>query len=165
VRRLVLVRHAKSSWKDASLADFDRPLNRRGKRDAPEMGERLAARGADPQLILSSPARRARKTARALAAALDYPADEIEWEEEIYEAGAGTLLHLVRCLDDADGEVLLVGHNPGITDLCRLLSGAPVVNLPTCAVATLAFDRGGWSQVGPDSGELVRLDTPKDPAE
>ncbi|MDF1551520.1 MAG: histidine phosphatase family protein [Deferrisomatales bacterium] len=164
MKRLVLVRHAKSSWKNPGQADFDRPLNQRGKRDAPVMAGRLAAQGIAPNRIVSSPARRARKTAKAIAAALDYPADEIELEEELYEAGVATLLHLVRCLDDADREVLLVGHNPGFTDLCNLLTGAAIANLPTCATATVEFDLASWALVGPASGQLTRFDTPKDPA-
>ena len=165
MRRLVLVRHAKSSWKEPSLADFDRPLNKRGKRDAPVMGQRLAEQQIDPSLIVSSPARRARRTAEVVAEALDYPVDEIEFEDEIYEAGVGALLHLVRCLDDADREVLMVGHNPGFTDLCNLLTNEPLANLPTCATVTVEFDLTSWAQVGPDSGELTRFDYPKRPAE
>ena len=165
MNRLVLVRHAKSSWKDLCRADFDRPLNKRGKRDAPEMGARLAEQGIDPSLIVCSPARRARRTAEALAEALDYPADEIEFEDEIYEAGVDSLLHLVRCLDDADREVLLVGHNPGFTDLCNLLTDEAFANLPTCATATVEFELTSWSQIGPDSGELIHFDYPKRPAE
>lgn len=164
MKRLLLVRHAKSSWKKTGLADRDRPLNRRGKRDAPLLGERLAAKGLAPERIISSPARRAQRTAEALAEALDYPAEEIEWEDEIYEAGVGILLELVRCLNDADQTVLLVGHNPGFTELCNQLTGAALVNLPTCAAALLEFPLRHWSQVAPGGGALVWLDTPKHPA-
>ena len=164
MKRLVLVRHAKSSWKEDGLADRDRPLNRRGKRDAPMLGERLAARGIAPDRIVSSPARRAQRTARVLAAALDYPADAIETAEEIYEASVDTLFHRVRCLDEADQTVVFVGHNPGFTELCNLLTGAQLINLPTCAAALLEFPLPHWSQVAPASGALVWLDTPKHPA-
>ena len=161
MRQLVLLRHAKSSWKDHTLADYDRPLNKRGKSDAPVMGERLAARGIEPSLIISSPARRARRTAEAVADALDYPAEEIEFEEDIYEAGVHTLLHLVRCLDDADREVLLVGHNPGLTELNNLLTGDYIANNPTCGAVVIGFDLPSWNQASPNSGEQKRFDYPK----
>lgn len=161
MKRLVLLRHAKSSWKDASLADFDRPLNKRGKQDAPMMGQRLAGRGLAPDSIVSSPARRARHTARSVAEALDYPEDEIVFEAAIYEAGVADLLQVARHLDDSDDEVVLVGHNPGFTDLCNLLSGETIDNLPTCAAACIVFDLPSWGQIGPQTGELVFFDYPK----
>jgi phosphohistidine phosphatase len=161
VKRLILVRHAKSSWKDASLADFDRPLNKRGKQDVQVMGNRLAQRGIAPDCIVSSPARRARRTARAVAETLDYPEEDILFEDVIYEAGVPDLLQVVRCLDDSDDEVILVGHNPGFTDLCNRLSGETIANLPTCAAACIAFDLSSWSQVGPETGELAFFDYPK----
>lgn len=161
MKRLILVRHAKSSWKDASLADFDRPLNKRGKQDAPMMGQRLADRGIVPDCIVSSPAKRARRTARSVAEALDYPEEDILFEETIYEAGIPDLLWVVRDLDDSDDEVVLVGHNPGFTDLCNLLSGEAIPNLPTCAVACIAFALCSWDQIGPQTGELVFFDYPK----
>lgn len=160
MKRLVLLRHAKSSWSDPSLADFDRPLNKRGKRDAPAMGLRLANLGIDPDQIISSPAKRARRTATAVAAALDFPREEIEFADAIYGADCDTLLDIVRGLGNAD-EVLLVGHNPGFTDLGNMLTDSPIDNLPTCGVVILDFDVSSWSQVGLGDGLRVAYDSPK----
>src|SRR5688500_4533393 len=115
LKTLVLVRHAKSSWKDASLPDRDRPLNRRGKRDAPEMGRRLAQLVGTPDLIVSSPAARALATARVFAEAVDYPVDGIREEERIYEAAPTEILDVIRDIDDDVDGVPLFGHNPGLT--------------------------------------------------
>jgi phosphohistidine phosphatase len=161
----VLIRHAKSSWDDPALADFDRPLNGRGKRDAPEMGRRLAERGVDPDALLTSPARRARKTARQIAAALDFPQRDILEEEEIYEASLPALISVVHGLDDQWGEVILVGHNPGCTELANYLSDLRIENIPTCGVAAIDFEQESWSRVGERSGRVHFYDYPKKAAE
>ncbi len=100
MKRVYLVRHAKSDWKRIGLADRDRPLNKRGKRDAPVMGQRLAARGVKPDLIVTSPAKRARKTAKVFAKELGYPKDEIVVEERVYEGGVEDLWDIIRGTDD-----------------------------------------------------------------
>ena len=101
MKTIILVRHAKSSWKDLSLDDFDRPLNKRGKRNAPFMGKELKKRQIMPDLILSSPAKRARKTAVAIAKAIDYPKKKIKYNENMYHTSASYLLEMVRNQDDA----------------------------------------------------------------
>lgn len=158
---LTLVRHAKSSRKEPWTSDFDRPLNGRGKRDAPEMGARLAAAGARPSLVVSSPARRARKTARILAEAIDYPKKKVREEPGIYEADAGTLLKIVRNLPGKVKHAMLVGHNPGFTDLAEELTGETIGNLPTCGMVTVEFDAANWGKIGPGRGRLVHFDYPK----
>ncbi len=164
MKRLILVRHAKSSWKDPGLVDRDRPLNGRGRRDAPEMGRRLAARDVAPDVLVTSPARRARKTARKIADALGYPRDGILEEETVYEASLPDLLAVVRGLDPDWDEVLLVGHNPGLTDLANfLLPGRPFVNLPTCGVACVDLPVDGWDEAGEGAGRLVFHDAPRLP--
>jgi phosphohistidine phosphatase len=164
MKRLTLVRHAKSSWKDPELTDFDRPLNKRGKQDAPLMGERLAALEQRPELLVSSPAKRASKTARLIARELKIPDEQLIFKPEIYEAEPDALLEVVRGLDDRWEHVLLVGHNPGLTDLGNLLADCGIENIPTCGVLCLDFDAEGWQSLGPKSGILVFYDYPKKPA-
>jgi phosphohistidine phosphatase len=158
---LILVRHAKSSWKDASLADRDRPLNKRGKRDAPEMGRRLAARGAAPDLIVSSPAARALATARIIAEAVGYPVDAIREDERLYLASPTELLEAIRDLDDGYDRVFLFGHNPGLTELVNELSEPAVDNVPTCGLVELRLAAERWADVSPDTVRRVSFDTPK----
>jgi len=160
MRILTLVRHAKSSWKDAALDDADRPLNKRGKRDAPEMGKRLAKLGAKPSVIISSPAKRARKTAWTIAQALGYPRGKVVERPAVYLATVDDLLAVLRGIDNGIREVILVGHNPGITDLANLLTGEGIDNIPTCGVVRISFDMKDWGSLGPRSGCLELFETP-----
>jgi phosphohistidine phosphatase len=164
MKRLTLVRHAKSSWKDLSLADFDRPLNKRGKRDVPLTGQRLAALGRRPELIVSSPARRARKTAELIGRELGLADDRLVLEAAIYEAEPEALLEVVRGLDERWEHVMLIGHNPGLTEFGNLLTDCGIENIPTCGALCLDFDIGDWKSLGSGSGTVVFYDTPKNPA-
>lgn len=161
MKRLVILRHAKSSWDDASLADFDRPLNRRGERDAPRIGAWMAARGLRPDRIVSSPALRASRTARLVAETLGFPPEEIRFEPRIYDATPGTLLEVVRGLDDGRREILLVGHNPGLQELVNALGDTLLAAFPTCALAVLEFSTETWQAVAPGQGVILELITPK----
>jgi len=161
VKTLILVRHAKSSWKDPELADFDRPLNARGKRDAPLMGRRLAARGERPDLMLSSPARRAVATMKKIAAAAGFDEREIVTDDRLYEADAHDLLEVVRGIDDKRAKVLLCGHNPGLTDLCNLICNCSIDNIPTCGILSLGFHCDSWKDVELRSGKVLYFDYPK----
>ncbi|MHB1400550.1 MAG: SixA phosphatase family protein [Trichloromonadaceae bacterium] len=163
MKRLTLVRHGKSSWKDPEVADFGRPLNKRGERDAPRMGERLAQRGLRPDLLLSSPAKRTRQTAEALAEKLQLAPEQLRFDGEIYEAEPSGLLEVIRGLEEAWGHVLLVGHNPGLTELGNLLADCGLDNLPTCGLLVIDFDLPSWQQVVPKSGVLTLYDYPKNP--
>lgn len=165
MKRLTLVRHAKSGHKDASLPDFERPLSRRGKEDAPEMGRRLAAREDPPDAVVTSPAKRARKTAEKVARALGYPEDAIQEDSRVYDAGVGTLIGVLRDFDDAWDHVLLVGHNPGFTELANLLGGLSIENVPTCGVVCLDLAETTWRRVAEGAGSLVFYDSPKQAAD
>lgn len=158
-RTLILVRHAKSSWKNPGLDDHDRPLNKRGKRDAPNMGYRLAQLGPHPQLIVSSSAKRAVKTARKIAVQLGYERRSIQVTSEIYHASARELLATARRFDPDFDCIMMVGHNPGLTDFLELLTGAGIDNIPTCGVAVIALP--DWRACARGGGELLRFDTPK----
>jgi phosphohistidine phosphatase len=160
VKTLYLVRHAKSSREDPTLADEARPLAERGRRDAPKMGRRLAKRGVEPGLIVSSPARRARATAKLLARQLDYDADDIVVDERIYPGGLRALLRVVHGLDGKLKRAMLVGHNPGLEELAHHLTGE-VTRMPTSAVAELVFDAKSWRKVGRETLARTALDYPR----
>jgi len=161
MKRLFLVRHAKSSWQDTKVVDFERPLNRRGEHDIPIMGERLARSGIKPRYVLSSPAVRAIATARALTAALGGDPDRIEQRPGIYEADAGDLLAMVRAFP-ADWDLVMVcGHNPAITDLVNALTDEIIENVPTCGFAEIVFETDTWSTVGVGTGQLTLFEYPK----
>ncbi|PLY05425.1 MAG: hypothetical protein C0622_01675 [Desulfuromonas sp.] len=160
MKRLTLIRHAKSAWGDPALDDFDRPLNSRGKTAAPRMGEHLARDGLCPDLIVSSPAKRARKTARLIARELDYPAEAILYRQQIYEAELDTLIELVHGLPEEE-HVMLVGHNPGMSELGQWFNPEAPDWLPTCAVLTLELDIGAWQNAACGSGVIGRYDYPK----
>ncbi|HHO48006.1 MAG TPA: histidine phosphatase family protein [Desulfobacteraceae bacterium] len=161
MKRLVLCRHAKSSWKDSSLADIDRPLNGRGKRNAPEMGRRLLARGIKPDLIVSSPARRAYATAAYLAEELGVPEREIRVVEAIYDAYPMKLLEIIRTIDAGHDQVLMVGHNPETTILANLLGRLRLENVPTCGIVALDFGVRSWEEIEEARGALVFFDSPR----
>jgi phosphohistidine phosphatase len=160
MKHLTLLRHAKSSWKDPECDDFDRPLNKRGRQNAPLIGQRLAMLGEVPEIIISSPAKRARRTAELVAAALPYQASAIRYEPCIYEAGLGTLVELVSQLDDDWQKVMLVGHNPGLTDLANALAPCKLDNIVTCGVVKLAFRVDSWRDIQFHSGRLLFYDYP-----
>lgn len=160
MRRLILVRHAKSSRDDPTLADRDRPLNERGLRDAPKMGERLAKRGLRPELIVSSPALRALTTAQLMAKALGCDPNAIVLNERVYAATSETLLEVVRALGDEPKCAMLVGHNPELSELVRRWS-SDIDELPTCAVVDLRFDIKSWSKLSAKARAEVALYEPK----
>ena len=162
MKRLTLIRHAKSSWKDAYLLDIDRPLNKRGKRDAPMMGQRLAERGVSPELIVSSPATRAIVTAETIALEIDYPLDDIVVNERIYGADVDDLLFVIRSLDETLEHVMCFGHNPGLTDLVNTLSPSQTINnVPTCGVIELVFETDTWASAGDVMPARMDFDYPK----
>ena len=161
---LYLVRHAKSSWSDPSLSDRDRPLNKRGRRAAPDMGRRLAAQDHLPELIISSPARRAFSTARKIAKELGYERSEIMTDESLYFSGTGGMLEFLENLDDGYQKVMIVGHNPAMTTLLNILSGSSIDNMPTCAVAVIDYPMASWSELRSTDGQLLAYDFPKNPA-
>lgn len=162
MKTLYLVRHAKSSWDFPELTDFERPLNKRGKRDAPFMGKLLNDKNVKPELIIASPALRAYNTARIIAGRLDYPLENIETSEVIYDASVRDLTDLIQNFDNKFNSVMLFGHNPGLTSLSNLLTDKHVGNIPTCAVVGIEFDIQSWKEVKPDTGKFLFIDKPKD---
>jgi phosphohistidine phosphatase len=165
MRRLLLLRHAKAVPADDPLTDSARPLAERGLRDAPRIGERLRQHRARPTLILSSPATRALQTAELVAAALDYALQDIALERRLYLAEPATLIAIIAAQPAAVETLLVVGHNPGLTELChRLLPTLDVDDLPTCAVVGLEYGvADGWAQVAGAAATLYYYDYPKNP--
>ena len=159
--RLALVRHAKSDWSSPGLADHDRPLSERGQRDAPVMAARLAGEGFAPDVIVSSTALRARTTAQAFADVFGMPVD---LQRRLYGAPGEALLTAV-CEAGAAGAacVMLVAHNPGITDLAYALSQERIDRMPTCAIARFAWDLDTSEWIAVDAVEPVEwnLETPR----
>ena len=141
--------------------DIDRPLNKRGKKDAPEMGRRLAAQEIMPDMILSSPARRARKTAGQLARALGFYKKNIIIHEEIYGASVDELLKIIQGLDEDISSVIIVGHNPETTVMANVLGGLDIDNVPTCGVVAYDFTVSSWQEIEKGRGTLVFFDYPR----
>lgn len=161
MKKLYLIRHAKSSWRDLMQGDIDRPLNKRGKSDAPFMGKRLKKYGVQPDLLISSPAKRARKTARTVAREIGYPPKKIIFADKIYFGDLDDIFGIIRNISDSDKTVILVGHNPDITMLAEALTGRQVGNIPTCGIFCIDFKIESWREAVPGNGSFVFFDYPK----
>ncbi|MEN8190008.1 MAG: histidine phosphatase family protein [Thermodesulfobacteriota bacterium] len=158
---LILIRHAKSSWADPRLSDWERPLNGRGKRDAPFMGQRLARHHCLPDRVIASPAKRARKTARVICKKLSFAKKKILFDDLLYTADLMDLYRVVRSCEDTVNRLFVVGHNFVITDFAVDLTGVHIDNIPTCGIAGIRFPSSSWSTVAPRSGKLLFFDYPK----
>ena len=161
MKTLTIVRHAKSSWDDPSLRDHERPLNKRGHRDAPEMGRRIAEHGIRPSVIVSSPAVRAWSTARAVAKATSYPYEFLEKEPLLYHASVDRILDVIAAQDERCNNLMLIGHNPGFTDFANFLVSGLTNNLPTAGVVSLEIDIDDWNLYERPPTKLLVHDWPK----
>lgn len=161
MKKLILVRHAKSSWADTSLTDINRPLNSRGKRDAPFMAKLIREKGISPDLILSSPAKRALLTAKVFADELIYPAKDIQLVSEIYEAFYEEIIEVLHDVKDEINTLMIFGHNPGFTDFTNFVSDSYIENIPTCGIVGLELKEESWNKVKEDSFRLLFLEYPK----
>ena len=161
MKTLYLFRHAKSSWEDSSLGDFDRPLNERGKRDAPIMAERLLKKEVLPDLILSSSAKRAKKTAKKVAKGIGYPKKEIEYKRAIYDSDEDDLLKLIKQISDSYESLMLFGHNPEFTGFANDLADEAIDNIPTAGVVCIEFEVENWADIEIGKGNMVFFDYPK----
>ncbi|HEX7996932.1 MAG TPA: histidine phosphatase family protein [Pyrinomonadaceae bacterium] len=160
MKTLFLLRHAKSSWQDASLPDFERPLNERGRRAAPLIGKFMRRQKLQPELILCSPAERARQTVALVRETAALKA-ELRYDERIYEATVARLRTVVSQIDEKAASALLVGHNPGMEELLQFLTNE-IRRMPTAALAHITLNIERWADVKEQSGELVRLIRPKE---
>jgi len=161
-RRLLLIRHAKSSWADDTLADIDRPLNARGHRDGPLMARFAADHLAPPERVLCSPSLRTRTTARYLVEAGFIQADTLSIEPRLYLAEADELLAIVRETSASVHALALIGHNPGLTELAnRLAPEESIDNIPTLGIVEIALAIDDWPAAGPARGRRTAFYTPK----
>lgn len=164
MKTVYLIRHAKSSWENAGLSDFDRPLNDRGKLDAPRMGKRLKERHVTPDLLVSSPAKRTLSTAKRIAEALGYDKQKIKTDRALYHADEEEILNVIRSMNEKNDAILIFGHNPGLTNFVNNINHNKkhyIDNIPTCGVAAIAFDVISWKQIDFGKGELIHYDFPK----
>ncbi len=156
---LYIIRHSKSSWEDICLDDFDRPLNNRGKKDAPFMGEKLKEKNIKPDIFISSPAKRAKATSIDIAKAINYKKD-IVYDKKIYESNITTLKNILKQIDNKNNTVFLIGHNPGLNmfvdDFCDFYE-----NIPTTGIIELEFDCSSWEDIDKFNCEMVDFDYPK----
>jgi phosphohistidine phosphatase len=161
-RTLVLIRHAKSSWATPLQADFDRPLNDRGNKDAPEMGRRLRKAGLVPDLIVSSTAQRTRETATHIAHATGYKTAEVAWKDKLYHCAPATFEDVLYELPANARTVYIVAHNPGITEYANSLSGDfYTADMPTCGIVAATADAAEWSDFGNARKKVILFDFPK----
>ena len=162
MKRLTLVRHAKSDWSVAGQPDWERPLNARGLKDAPDMGRRLRERKLKPDCILTSPAARALGTATLIAKELGLPPDKLQQDERLYHAAPAAVLEVIRELGGTSRHVMVVGHNPGLTEFAdQVALDRRIDHMPTCAVVTVAVDVRQWTDLDWSSGKDVELDYPR----
>ncbi len=159
MKKLFIIRHAKSSWKDFSLDDFDRPLNKRGKLNAPLMGTRLKERGVVPDIMISSSALRAKTTAEIIAKKVKY-SQKIIFKKDIYEIGESAIEKILKKLDDENSVVFLFGHNPDLNMLAEYYVDFDE-NIPTCGIVEIAFNCGKWKDISSENAKFISFDYPK----
>lgn len=161
MKTLLLVRHAKSDWSTPSLGDADRPLNERGKRDAPEMASRLLNRKVGIDAFISSPAKRAKKTASIFAKAYNRDKDEIIFREELYLATVDLFFDIIKLTSDEYKSIAVFSHNPGITDFANHLTNTRIDNIPTCGIFAVSIDTKKWADFEEAPRHFLFFDYPK----
>lgn len=161
MKTLYLLRHAKSSWDDPELKDFERPLNSRGQNDIPTMVSRFLARGSSVDCITCSPALRTKTTAQLFAKGIEFSGDQVVSNPGLYFAGTGMFLKAATLTDDDCDSALLVGHNPAITDFANAMMNTDIDNIPTCGLIQMKLNVSHWSEVELGIATLVEFDYPK----
>jgi phosphohistidine phosphatase len=161
MKTLLLVRHAKSSWDDPALSDFDRPLNERGRRDAPAMAHRLLDNKVKIDLFVSSPAKRASRTARFFAKEYGYKKEDIIYKTELYGAYEDVFFDVIKNFSDKNKSAAIFSHNPGLTDFANLLTETKTDNIPTCGVFAVKSDAKSWADFKNSKKEFWFFDYPK----
>jgi phosphohistidine phosphatase len=161
MKQLILVRHAKSDWNDPGLSDIDRPLNERGKRDAPAMAHRLLDKKIKIDAFISSPAKRAARTAKIFAEELGAKKKEILFKQELYLASPSTFNDVIAGTDDDFDTIAVFSHNEGITDFANQLTDARIDNIPTCGVFAIKIDSNSWKKFKEAKKEFWFFDYPK----
>ena len=162
MKTLYLIRHAKSSWDTPGLRDFNRPLNERGLHDAPRMAKMLQAAGVEPDLIVSSPAKRALSTALFFAETFHIDYDDVVREETIYEASPTEILRVISQLPDSAHTVLLFGHNPGFTEVVNRFTEDFIDNVPTCGIVKIESKATSWKEMFEGNSKILACYFPKE---
>lgn len=161
MKKVVLVRHAKSGWNNPNFIDFERILSDRGLNDAKILSEILPTKISKPDIFISSPAVRALSTAKIFAEKFDISDNQILLDDGIYSRGTKYILNLFKTIDDKHQSVILFGHNPDITSLASYLSGEYFENVPTCGIVSIEFDLDNWEKIEDANGKLLFFDYPK----
>lgn len=143
------------------MDDFERPLNKRGRKSAPLMGKFLKKLKAAPDIIISSPASRAAMTARIIADMINYPLEKIRYSEHIYEFSNDALIYVIEQIDNAANKAMVVGHNPALTDLANYIGNQPISNIPTCGILRLDLDITSWEKIDAHCGKVKFFEFPK----
>ncbi|MEN5386513.1 histidine phosphatase family protein [Aliarcobacter skirrowii] len=160
MRELILIRHAKSDWSNPLLDDFERPLNKRGEKNAPFMAKILKKEIQKPDLIISSPSFRTKLTLEYFLKEFEYKG-EVIFEKSIYEAPFENLLKVIKNIDNKYKTIFLIGHNPGLNDLANFLLGSFEDNIPTSGVLKIDFDTNSWKNISKDNSKLIFFKYPK----
>lgn len=160
MRELILIRHAKSDWSNPLLDDFERPLNKRGSKNAPFMAKILKKEIQKPDLIISSPSFRTKLTLDYFLKEFEYKG-EVIFEKSIYEAPFENLLKVIKNIDNKYKTIFLIGHNPGLNDLANFLLGSFEDNIPTSGVLKIDFDTNSWKNISKDNSKLIFFKYPK----
>lgn len=162
MKTLYIIRHAKSSWGDFTTPDFDRPLNERGKKDAPVMAGRLLGKKIRIDIFISSPAKRALKTCKAFCKEYKYDEDKILLKDELYHASVDTFYKVVGSIPEGKDSAAVFSHNPGITDFVNSLgTDVEVDNMPTCGIFGVSVDAESWSEFKSAGKKCILFDYPK----
>jgi phosphohistidine phosphatase len=161
MKQLLLVRHAKSSWDDFGLNDFDRPLSDRGKKDAPAMAQRLSGKKINIDAFISSPAKRAARTAKIFANEYKIEKDDIIYKTELYLAPENVFYDVIAKTDDKFNCIAIFSHNPGITDFANEMTEIKIDNIPTCGVFAVKVDAKHWNDIKEAKKEFWFFDYPK----
>jgi phosphohistidine phosphatase len=161
LKTLLLIRHAKSDWNDASLSDFDRPLNERGKRDAPLMAQRLLDKKIPIDLFVSSPAKRAKKTASIFAEAYGFDKKQVQFHDELYLAPETVFATVISKMSNEAGSMAIFAHNPGITEYANSLTNARIDDMPTCCIFTVQAACNSWNEFAAAKKTFLFVDYPK----
>jgi phosphohistidine phosphatase len=160
-KTLFLIRHAKSSWNDPSLPDFERPLNERGKKDAPEMAKRLRDKKIKIDIFISSPAKRAKQTCKYFTKEFDLKKIDIILEPKLYEAGEEAFYSVAESLKNKWENVAIFSHNPGITSFANSLTETRIDDMPTCSIFAIKIDEDKWKDFRNAKKEFWFFDSPK----
>jgi len=161
LKKIFLIRHAKSNWSNSEFNDFNRLLNNQGKIDAPFMGKRLFSKKVYPDLIITSPAKRALNTTIKIAKEINYPDDKIIQNKDLYLARIPEFVEIINNISNSISSVFIVSHNPGITETAEYLTGEIIDTIPTTGILCIEFNTNSWHSIKKEEGRVLFFDYPK----